>query len=279
MIENLTDLRYFLEVAKTGNITRASERLGVTQPSVTMALKRLEEKTGTILLERSRKGAYLTRQGEALSKMGERMLSEWERELRVIAQGQKDPSGSYSLGVHISVADYTLGHFVPELLNKYPQIEFNFIHDLSRKVVEKVISRECDIGIVINPVPHPDLVMHKLLTDEVTLFKHASYKGDVLILDPALKQSQVLLKSIRKVVDFKREVHSSSLEVIRKLCETKAGIAVLPTRVASLSESIKKIPSAPTFKDELFLIYRMERKSEESFTLLTKMIREKLAQA
>ncbi len=273
MIDNLTDLKYFLEVAKTGNITRASERLGVTQPSITLALKRLEEKTGIILLERSRKGTSLTRQGEGLFQIGERMLVEWERDTRMIAQGQKEPMGHYSLGVHTSVAQYTLGEFLPGLLEKFPELEFNLIHDLSRKITEQVISRSCDLGLVINPIPHPDLVIHKLLTDEVTLFKHPAYKGNVLILDPEIKQSQTLLKNMRKTFDYKREIHSSSLEVIRHLCESKAGIAILPTRVAALSEKIKPVANAPTFKDELALIYRVERRTEQSFKELVSAIR------
>jgi DNA-binding transcriptional LysR family regulator len=273
MIDNLTDLKYFLEVAKTGNITRASERLGVTQPSITLALKRLEEKTGIILLERSRKGTSLTRQGEGLFKIGERMLVEWERDTRMIAQGQKEPMGHYSLGVHTSVAQYTLGEFLPGLLDKFPELEFNLIHDLSRKITEQVISRGCDLGLVINPIPHPDLVIHKILTDEVTLFKHPAYKGNVLILDPEIKQSQTLLKNMRKTFDYKREIHSSSLEVIRHLCETKAGMAILPTRVAALSEKIKPVANAPTFKDELALIYRVERRTEQSFKELVSAIR------
>jgi len=273
MIDNLTDLKYFLEVARTGNITRASERLGVTQPSITQALKRLEEKTGIILLERSRKGSSLTRQGEGLFKIGERMLLEWERDTRMIAQGQKEPMGRYSLGVHSSVAQYTLGEFLPPLLDKFPELEFNLIHDLSRKIAERVISRECDLGLVINTIPHPDLVIHKLLSDEVTLFKHPAYKGNVLILDPALKQSQTLLKNIRKVFDYKREIHSSSLEVIRDLCENKAGMAILPSRVAALSEKIKAVPNAPSFKDELSLIYRVERRADLSFKELISAIR------
>jgi DNA-binding transcriptional LysR family regulator len=273
MIDNLTDLKYFLEVAKTGNITRASERLGVTQPSITLALKRLEEKTGIILLERSRKGTSLTRQGEGLFQIGERMLNEWERDTRMIAQGQKEPMGHYSLGVHTSVAQYTLGGFLPGLLEKFPELEFNLIHDLSRKITEQVISRGCDLGLVINPIPHPDLVIHKLLTDEVTLFKHPAYKGNVLILDPEIKQSQALLKNMRKTFDYKREIHSSSLEVIRHLCESKAGMAILPTRVAALSEKIKPVANAPTFKDELALIYRVERRTEQSFKELVSAIR------
>lgn len=273
MIDNLTDLKYFLEVAKTGNITRASERLGVTQPSITLALKRLEEKTGIILLERSRKGTSLTRHGEGLFKIGERMIQEWERDTRMIAQGQKEPMGRYSLGVHSAVAQYTLSEFLPQLMEKFPELEFNLIHDLSRKITEQVISRECDLGLVINSIPHPDLVIHKILTDEVTLFKHPAYKGDVLILDPALKQTQSLLKNIRKVFEYKRVIHSPSLEVIRNLCENKAGIAILPNRVASLSKEIKSIPGAPTFKDELSLIYRVERKSDLSFKALVSTIK------
>ena len=273
MIDNLTDLKYFLEVAKTGNITRASERLGVTQPSITLALKRLEEKTGIILLERSRKGTSLTRQGEGLFQIGERMLTEWERDTRMIAQGQKEPMGHYSLGVHTSVAQYTLGEFLPGLLEKFPELEFNLIHDLSRKITEQVISRGCDLGLVINPIPHPDLVIHKLLTDEVTLFKHPAYKGNVWILDPEIKQSQALLKNMRKTFDYKREIHSSSLEVIRHLCESKAGMAILPTRVAALSDKIKAVANAPTFKDELALIYRVERRTEQSFKELVIAIR------
>jgi len=273
MIDNLTDLKYFLEVAKTGNITRAAERLGVTQPSLTQAIKRLEGKSGMTLLERSRTGTTLTRQGEGLVKVGEHLLTDWERETRKIAQGQNLPMGRYNLGVHTSVAQYTLRHFFPQLLQKFSGLEFNLKHDLSRRITEQIISRECDLGLVINPIPHPDLVMHKLLSDDVTLFKNPAYKGDVLLMDPSLKQSQTLLKNVRKVFDFQREIYSSSLEVIRHLCENKSGVAILPTRVAEISDKIKAVANAPVFKDDLYLIYRVERKSEPSFKEIVNQIK------
>lgn len=273
MIENLTDLKYFLEVATTGNVTRASERLGISQPSLSLALQRIESKMGVRLLERSRTGVHLTRQGETLARTAARMLLDWERELRMIAQDQEDPMGIYSIGMHISVARYTLPHFLPGLLERFKGLEINLKHDLSRKVTEQVISRECDFGLVINPIPHPDLIMHKLLTDEVTLFRHTGYKGDVLIFDPALKQSLGLMKNLRKSFDYKRQIHSSSLEVILSLCEASAGVAILPKRVVAGSEKIRPIPSAPVFKDELFLIYRMEKKREKSFRPIIEAIK------
>lgn len=273
MLDNLVDLRYFLEVAKTGNITRAAERLGVTQPSLSVALKKLEQKSGVTLLERSKQGVFLTRQGSLLAKTAERMLADWEREIRMVTQGSLRPMGQYTMGSHVSVAQYTMPGFMPLILDKFPEVEFRLIHDLSRKITESVVSRECDIGLVINPVPHPDLVMHKLLTDEVTLFKHPHYHGDVLILDPALKQSQTLLKNVRKAFDYKREIHTSSLDLIRTLCETKAGVGILPTRVAEVSKKIIPVENAPHFKDELFLIYRVERRKEPSFLALISEVR------
>ena len=92
-------------------------------------------------------------------------------------------------------------------------------------------------------------------------------------MDPALKQSQSILKNIRKVFEYKREIHSSSLGVIRDLCENKAGMAILPSRVAAISDKIKAIPNAPIIKDELSLIYRMERRAELSFKEIVSAIR------
>jgi LysR family transcriptional regulator, cell division regulator len=274
MIDNLNDLKYFMEVAKTGNITRASERLGVTQPTLTLALQRLEQQMGIKLLDRSRQGSYLTRQGSELMAKAQILLEMWERELRSIAHGAELLSGKYVLGAHTSVARYALKLFLSHALKEYPQLELSLMHDLSRKITEKIISRECDLGLVINPVPHPDLVIVPLLNDRVTLFKHPTYNGDVLILDPELKQTQALLKSVRKVFEFRRELHSSSLEVIAELCANKCGAALLPARVAALTKGPMEVAGAPVFRDELSLVYRMERKKEKGFQLLVKTIKE-----
>jgi Flp pilus assembly protein TadD len=68
------------------------------------------------------------------------------------------------------VALYSLKHFLPDLLGEFPALELNLQHDLSRRVTEAVVSLRVDIGIVVNPAPHPDLVLRKLCTDEVTFW-------------------------------------------------------------------------------------------------------------
>jgi DNA-binding transcriptional LysR family regulator len=247
--------------------------LGITQPSLTLALQRLEKQLNVVLLERSKRGVILTRAGEFLSQRSQQLLQDWEREMRQVSQNTQHPTGRYSFGVHSSVAQYMLPHFMPHMLKHFNQLEFDFIHDLSRRITEKVISRQCDFGLVINPVAHPDLVIRKILSDHVTLFHHPDYKGDVLIYDPDLKQSQNLLQKIRKSFNYKRELHSSSLDVIKTLAASQCGAAILPTRVAVTAPELRAFKNAAIFKDELCLIYRVERRKDESLQKILDLIR------
>src|SRR5690606_30327455 len=112
------------------------------------------------------------------------------------------------------------------LLAKHKDLEFKLVHDLSRRVTEEVVSFKLDVGIVVNPFPHPDLVIKELFKDEV-VFCRAKKKTPindlesddcVLIMEPDLVQTQDLIsRAGRKKVLFRRTVTSSNLEVIKKL--------------------------------------------------------------
>ena len=74
---NQTDLKYFVEVAKSLHLTRAAERLGVTQPALSHCLKRLEAETKTVLFIRSKKGVSLTRSGQRLADQAIELIEKW----------------------------------------------------------------------------------------------------------------------------------------------------------------------------------------------------------
>ena len=154
------------------------------------------------------------------------MLGLWEEVVHSAKSSVNEVEGNISLGLHPSVGLYTLQYFIPQLLKKFPKLEFKIIHDLSRKINEQVISMEIDIGIVVNPIRHPDLVIHPLCQDEVTFFvgnkktvMNDPYSGDgILICDPELSQSQSLLKKIKnKGIKYSRIIESSNLENITSI--------------------------------------------------------------
>jgi LysR family transcriptional regulator, cell division regulator len=269
MLPNASDLQFFLEVAKTQNMSRASERIGITQPALSQAIKRLEHSFGQDLLLRSKGGVTLTKSGEKLAYKARELLDAWEKLRDDAVKDGSEIRGRYSIGCHPSVALYTLGNYVPQLLQKFPDLDLKFQHDLSRKITEDVISFKLDIGIVVNPVAHPDLVIKELYKDEVTFWRSKKLNPNielendkkVLVYDPDLLQSQDLLAKLSKrKIEFQRSLTSTSLEVIRKLVVSGAGIGILPGRVVGSAMTKLELvdPKWPKYQDRICLIFRVD---------------------
>ncbi len=276
MVPSPTDLCYFIEIATSLNITRASERLGVSQPSLTLAMQRLEYSVGTTLLLRSKKGVMLTQAGKQLQAHAKMLLQSWDVVKNRAQASMNAAEGSYVLGCHQSVALYSLPLFLPDLLRNYPGIELRLMHHLSRKIAESVVRMEADIGIVVNPVRHADLIIKKLCNDEVGFWSNpnATINNTVLICDPDLLQSRDLLNQLKKNnITFERMIESSSLEVIATLTACGAGIGILPGRVArATSNALTLLTNMPTYHDEICLVYRVENKQVRAIQILAQAI-------
>src|SRR3954454_13448830 len=123
MLPSSSDLTYFLEIAHLGNLTHAANRPGVSQPSLTLAMQRLEQSVGTGLFIRSRQGVKLTKAGDRLLLEARKLMSQWE-ELRVQTLGSMNEiRGNFVIGCHPSVAHYSLPLFLPALLAAHQQLE------------------------------------------------------------------------------------------------------------------------------------------------------------
>lgn len=255
-----TDIEYFLEVVASGNLTRASERLHVSQPSLSIAIKRLEEDLGTQLLIRTKAGVQPTKLGSQFASQARQVLSGLEELRTSIKKQESTVSGKFTLGCHPSVAIYTLPEFLPGLLREHHDLSLQLVHGPSREITEKVINWEVDIGIVVNPTQHPDLVITDLATDEVTLWRAGKCVEDILICDSGLLQSQSILKQLKKIkFSYSRILQTSNLEVATALIASGCGIGILPTRVAKNSGGLKKaFQDAPIFQDKICVIYRAE---------------------
>lgn len=279
MMISATDLAYFVEIANTCNLSRAAERIGISQPSLTLAIRRIEESLGADVLIRSKKGVTLTKAGTKLLKHSKVMMQYWEQIKSEALSSVNEVSGKISLGCHPSVGLYTLDKILPNVLSNFPNLEISLFHDLSRNIVERVISLELDVGLAINPVKHPDLIIQNLLEDTVCLWTvkksgtNTDYKSGkaILICDPSLLQTQDIIKKLkRKGINFSRVITSSSLENIANLTASGAGIGIIPSRIAKkiAGDSISSIKEAPQFKDTLSVVYRMENRNIKSLQYL-----------
>ena len=268
-----SELKYFVEVANSLNLSRASERLGISQPSLSIAIKRLEQSIGTKLLIRQKRGVSLTQAGKQLLVHANQLLQYWEEIKSQALASHHEIQGCYKLGCHPSLGLSFLSGFLPDLMLSCPKLQIQLEYDLSRKITERVINLAIDIGLVVNPIQHPDLIIHKLRSDEVTFWSPTKIKNlnvdihsneAIIICDAELAQSQWLLKAIqKKQIKFSRLLHSSNLEIIGSLTVKGCGIGILPrsTALSLYSNEIRPIAGMPTFKDEICLIYRLENRN------------------
>jgi LysR family transcriptional regulator, cell division regulator len=263
-----SDIDYFLEVANSLHVSRAAERLGISQPSLSISIQRLEDLVGAALLVRTRAGVKLTPAGDLFVRRAKVLRQEWEGLLRETTKSETEISGRYIIGAHPSVMLYSWNKILPKLLSEFPDLEIKSEHDLSRKISEAVVSFKIDFAVVINPASHPDLVMKKLTDDDVSLWvaKSGPVNTDTLIYDDQLMQTNEILKKMKNH-NFKRSLVSGNLEVVASLTANGAGVGVLPGRVAkqSIHEDLKLLPGAwPSFRDQVYFIYRKDSQISHS---------------
>ncbi len=283
------DIRYFIEVAEALNLSRAADKLGVRQPTLSLAMKRLEDAVAVRLLVRSKTGVQLTRAGRRFLSRSRQLLDEWN-ELRALTQREEtEVAGRYTLGLHPSVALGTLPLVMPRLLQTFQGLEVHLVHDSSREITELVINFQVDFGLVVNPRPHPDLTITHLYDDEFTLWgarvpstlQNLDDERCVLICDPDLSQSQQVMRALAKrKVSFRRTVRSTNLEVIAQLTAAGTGVGLLPRRVAQRSGGLKMLSRGlPTVLDRHCLVYRTDAQRSAASRMLAKSIKAQLMPA
>ncbi|MGE0786241.1 MAG: LysR family transcriptional regulator [Sandaracinaceae bacterium] len=268
-------LRYFQEVARAGSFTSAARELGISQPSLSVAVQKLEESIGAPLFHRSRQGVTLTRAGEILlehARQAERALEAARDEVLALAS---EPRGRFRLGSHESLAAYVLPGFMARFFERYPAVQITLHNGNSRDVERSVIERTLDLALVVNPTRHPDCVIAELTQDRVGFVvatalkrRYAGRSEDLLrevpwIHVPVLQQTQFIVGAMAKrgIVPAS-QLTCSSMELVKSLVLDGVGVGVLPFRVASHGVNAGKLAvledALPVFDDTIALVWRYD---------------------
>jgi DNA-binding transcriptional LysR family regulator len=143
---DLQILRAFVLAAREGSVSRAAERLHLTQPAVSLQLKRLAEETGLQLFTRTPHGLALTADGAALLPQAERVLAAVGDLQQAARNLQGTVRGALRIGTILDPEFTRLGVFLRELVESAPQIETELRHGMSGTVLAQVLRGELDVG-------------------------------------------------------------------------------------------------------------------------------------
>lgn len=144
-------LKYFLEVAQTGSVTKAADALHITQPTLSRQLMQLEEDLGVALFVRGKRKMILTEEGLILKRRAEEMIALTQITKNELKQKSSQIRGVINIGCGLTKATGTLNSWMEGFMIEYPDVSFNIHNGNTHYVLENIENGLIDIGLVLDP--------------------------------------------------------------------------------------------------------------------------------
>jgi LysR family hydrogen peroxide-inducible transcriptional activator len=244
----LTDLRYIVALARERHFGRAAEKCCVAQPTLSVAVKKLEEELGVVLFERGSE-VSVTPIGAQVVAQAERVLAEAGRIPELAAQGRDALAGPLRIGVIYTIAPYLLPTLVPILRQRAAQMPLFIQEGYTEQLVAAVKAGDLDAIILALPLAEPGLVAQPVYDEAFRVLLPAAHAwarskaiAPAALLDEPLLllgagncfRDQVLDLCAHAAprVDAPQVLEGSSLETIRYMVASGIGVTVMPASCA-----------------------------------------------
>jgi len=245
----LTELRYIVAVARERHFGHAAESCFVSQPTLSVAIKKLEEELGVMLFERGPGEVSVTPVGQRIVEQAQRVLEEASRIKEMAATGSDPLAGSLRLGAIYTIGPYLLPKLIAVLRRSAPLMQLMIQENFTHKFAEALKRGEVDVIVIALPFEEPGIVTQAVY-DEPFLVAvpkgHVWEKKKQISTDELTKESLLLLGEGHcfrdQVLDFchavsrsrnrsglARTLEGGSLETIRQMVASGVGVTVLPS--------------------------------------------------
>ncbi|MGZ3254773.1 MAG: hydrogen peroxide-inducible genes activator [Burkholderiaceae bacterium] len=245
----LTELKYIVAVSRHKHFGHAAKACYVAQPTLSVAIKKLEDELGVIIFERGGTEISMTPLGAQIVAQAERAL-EQTAAIKEIAKKNKDPlTGPFRLGIIYTIGPYLLPPLVKTMIEQVPQMSLVLQENFTVRLIELLRQGELDAAIMALPFPEHSLMVQPLYDEPfvVALPKHHAWAKRADITSQELKSETMLLlgnghcfrDQVLEVCPemsrfsttgdgIARTFEGSSLETIRHMVASGIGITVLP---------------------------------------------------
>jgi LysR family hydrogen peroxide-inducible transcriptional activator len=245
----LTELRYVVTLARERHFGRAAEKCHVSQPTLSVALKKVEARFGVTLFERTSADVRSTPIGEKIAQQAERVLQEAER-LKDIAREGKDPLiGPLRVGVIYTIAPYLLPGLIPALHAHAPQMPLFISENFTVNLAEQLRRGELDVIVIALPFEKPGIAVRPVydepfcvalpsghpLTSGETISSAQIAGENLLLLGKGNCFRDQVIEACPKLSEpggAESALEGSSLETVRHMVASGVGISVVPISAA-----------------------------------------------
>lgn len=260
----LTELRYLVNLDKERHFSRAAERSFVSQPTLSVALKKLEDELGVMLFERIRGEAKPTPVGARIIEQARRVLAEAKRVEDIAHEGKDELVGSLRLGAIYTIGPYVLPQLVPLMREAAPLMPLMIEENFTGVLLEQLRDNELDVALLALPIDLQGLSAWAVYEEEFVVMLSPGHRWAGLPNLPArrLAEEHLMLlgpghcfreqviaacpKCINSEGEGPRPVTGSSIETIRYMVGSGLGITVMPLgSVVNRGPDATPLPTVP----------------------------------
>lgn len=245
----LTEMRYVVALARERHFGKAAEACHVSQPTLSVALKKVESQIGAPLFERGVNDVRITPLGERIVEQARRVLAEAVK-LEEIAEATGDPlTGQLRVGIIYTIAPYLLPQFIPALNQQAPKMPLFLKEDFTANLIPALKAGELDVIVIALPFAEPGLVAQPVYDEPFRVVVPSSHPwatrqdvvGDeldgqnLLLLGQGNCFRDQVIESCPRLTApdaLEHSLEGSSLETIRHMVASGAGVAVMPSSAA-----------------------------------------------
>jgi LysR family transcriptional regulator, hydrogen peroxide-inducible genes activator len=276
----LTELRYIVAVARERHFGRAAEACNVSQPTLSVAVKKLEEELDVKLFERGATEISTTPLGEAIVRQAQSVI-EQAQSIKETARRGKDPlNGPLKLGIIYTIGPYLLPDLVRHAIERTPQMPLMLQENFTVKLLEMLRTGELDCAILAEPFPDTGLAMAPLYDEPFTVAVPKAHpiakrksigaeelKQETMLLlgtghcfrDQVLEVCPEFARFSSDAEGIRKSFEGSSLETIKHMVASGMGITVVPwmSMAKDASSLVRYVPfNAPVPLRRVVLAWR-----------------------
>jgi LysR family hydrogen peroxide-inducible transcriptional activator len=288
---NLRDLNYVIAVAELRSFVQAAERCCISQPTLSMQIRKLEDELGVQLFERTNKSVLPTAVGGQIIEAARRIASEVES-IREIADAAKDPlAGNLRLGAFPTLSTYLFPALVPLIRHALPRVKLTLVEEKTEGLIQQLKTGQLDAALLALPVLEDGLETARLFEDEFLLATPANHPmarrksidpaelagQSLLLLDEGhCLRGQALQVCRLNGANEEHDVRATGLETLRGMVRAGLGITLMPRIAARQTDDrIRYIPFAPTAPSRVIgLVWRKTSARTALFAELSDLARQ-----
>lgn len=238
----LAQLKYFLALASTKNYSLAAEQCNVSQPALSMAIKKMEDDLDLMLIDRKSNPITLTEKGDVIASQAMKILDELSVLEKLASDLHLDKvKGSLKFSIIPTLAPYVVPLFIKNFSESFPDIELIIEEETTKSIIQKLKSSDIDAALLVTPLDEKSLIYTPVFFEEFFLFTHDKIDKSYVLQEDIdfkhlwlLEEGHCMRHQMLKICELRNLEHSNitynagSIESLINITESSGGMTIIP---------------------------------------------------